>query len=400
MSWRSPRTVPMTYPRDEAILIVGAGIAGLALGRALHSRGFRAEIVERANGWTLQGAGLYVPGNGVRAVARLGLGDALMDRGVRLSHQRIVDHRGRRLADIDLARVWGHVAPCVGIGRVDLHQILLEGAAAVPVRLATTVSAVIQTPEHVSVQFHDGVTRSYEVVIGADGIRSSIRQLVFGDVRPRGIGQASWRFIAPDTCGVTTWTAMLGRCCTFLMIPIGSRGLYCYADLMTHETVDSVQANETANERFAEYHDHHRDRLRTLFGDFGGPVPRLLGQLDRVDAIHAGPIEEISMDRCVDGRVVLVGDAAHATSPNMAQGASMALEDALVLTDELSARGSPVEALAAFARRRSRRIRWVRQRTHKRDRIRGLPALLRNITLRTAGSAIYEADYRPLFDEP
>jgi 2-polyprenyl-6-methoxyphenol hydroxylase-like FAD-dependent oxidoreductase len=164
--------------------------------------------------------------------------------------------------------------------------------------------------------------------------------------------------------------------------------------------VDSVQANETANERFAEYHDHHRDRLRTLFGDFGGPVPRLLGQLDRVDAIHAGPIEEISMDRCVDGRVVLVGDAAHATSPNMAQGASMAPEDALVLTDELSARGSPVEALAAFARRRSRRIRWVRQRTHKRDRIRGLPALLRNITLRTAGSAIYEADYRPLFDEP
>ena len=106
------------------------------------------------------------------------------------------------------------------------------------------------------------------------------------------------------------------------------------------------------------------------------------------------------MDPCVNGRLVLIGDAAHATSPNMAQGASMALEDALILTNTLRSSGSAVEALATFAARRRDRVRWVRQRTHKRDRIRGLPPLLRDLALRLAGNAIYEADYRPLFAEP
>jgi FAD-dependent urate hydroxylase len=317
-----------------------------------------------------------------------------------LSHQRILDHRGRLLTEIDLHRVWGHVGPCVGVRRADLHQTLREGATAVPLRLATTVRAATQTREYVSVQFDDGLTRSYDVLIGADGIHSSIRRLVFGDVRPRGIGQASWRFIAPDACGVTTWTGMLARRRTFLMMPVGSGGLYCYADLMSREAAEGVRRNAASERRFAESRDHDRDRLRTLFRDFGEPVPRVLAQLDRVEAIHAGPIEEIDMARCVDGRVVLVGDAAHATSPNMAQGASMALEDALILTDELTAGHPPVEALAAFAARRRGRVRWVRERTHKRDRIRGLPALLRNLALRASGSAIYEADYRPLFDEP
>lgn len=102
----------------------------------------------------------------------------------------------------------------------------------------------------------------------------------------------------------------------------------------------------------------------------------------------------------VNGRVVLVGDAAHATSPNMAEGASMALEDAVVLAAELSAAATPAEALGAFVRRRTARVRWVQRRTHRRDRIRALPALLRNLALRGAGQAIYRADYRPLFAEP
>ena len=106
------------------------------------------------------------------------------------------------------------------------------------------------------------------------------------------------------------------------------------------------------------------------------------------------------MDRFVDRRVVLVGDAAHATSPNMAQGASMALEDALILSGALTSARSPIHALEAFAVRRRSRIDWVKQRTHRRDRIRRLPTLLRNLSLRLMGSAIYKTDYRPLFDEP
>jgi 2-polyprenyl-6-methoxyphenol hydroxylase-like FAD-dependent oxidoreductase len=368
---------------DLQILIVGAGIAGLSLGRALLSRGFSVEIVERATAWPVSGAGLYLPGNGVRAIAALGLADVLMARAARISHQRILDHRGRLLSEIDLERVWGHVGPCLGISRADLHRILLDGAREVPIRLSSTVIGVTQTAENVSVRFVDGRTGLYDVVIGADGINSSIRRLVFGDIHPRHVGQISWRFMARHRYDVTAWTAMLARGRTFLMIPAGLDGLYCYADLTTNGT-----------ER------HGRDELRTLFRDFGDPVPRLLARLDDRDAVHVGPIEEVDLDRVVDRRVVLVGDAAHATSPNMAQGASMALEDALILADALASGRSPIAALGAFAARRRSRVQWVKRRTHRRDRIRRLPALLRNLSLRFAGSAIYEADYRPLFDEP
>jgi 2-polyprenyl-6-methoxyphenol hydroxylase-like FAD-dependent oxidoreductase len=372
--------------RERQILIVGAGIAGLALARALHARGFRAEIAERETAWPTGGAGLYLPGNGVRAIAALGLGDALMARAVRLPQQRILDRRGHRLAEVDLERVWRDVAPCVGIRRADLHQILLEGAAGVPIHFATTVSAVTQTADNVVVRFSGGLTRPYDVLVGADGIRSSIRGIVFGDISPRGVGQTSWRFVVPDSCGVTTWTVMLGGRRTFLMMPVGGGGLYCYADLL--------------GERSADDGESIRDRLRTLFQDFADPVPRVLAQLDRIESIHAAAIEELESYRPAEARVVLIGDAAHAMSPNMAQGASMAVEDALTLTDELSRDHSPVGALASFAKRRHGRVTWVRERTHKRDRIRALPAVVRTLALRGFGGAIYKADYRPLFDEP
>ena len=106
------------------------------------------------------------------------------------------------------------------------------------------------------------------------------------------------------------------------------------------------------------------------------------------------------MDRCVKGRVVLIGDAAHATSPNMAQGASMAVEDALVLSEMLASGGRVVDQLLAFAERRRERIRWVQHCTHRRDRVRSLPASVRNIALRWAAAHMYRNDYGPLFPEP
>jgi 2-polyprenyl-6-methoxyphenol hydroxylase-like FAD-dependent oxidoreductase len=383
---------------DTRILIVGAGIAGLGLGRALLSHGLSAEIVERATAWPATGAGLYLPGNGVRALAALGLGEALMARAVRLSHQRILDQRGRLLAEIDLPRVWGSVGPCVGIRRGDLHRILLEGAAAVPIRLGTTVRAVTQDHSTVSVQFAEGLTRSYDIVIGADGINSSIRRLVFGEIRPRDVGQVSWRFIAKDAPAVTNWTVMLAPHRAFLMVPMGSGDLYCYADVTSRETDGSAGRGDVASQGLAQHAG--RDQLRTLFRDFAEPVTHILAQLDRIDPLHVARIEEIDLDQCARGRVVLVGDAAHATSPNMAQGASMALEDALILAQALSADQPLTAALASFAARRRARVRWVRQRTHRRDRLRNLPALLRNLSLRVAGSALYEMDYRPLCNEP
>jgi 2-polyprenyl-6-methoxyphenol hydroxylase-like FAD-dependent oxidoreductase len=373
-------------PALSRILIVGGGIAGLALGRALRAKGFVPEIIERATSWLAGGTGLYLPGNGVRALGALGLADKVLARAVCMSHQRILDHTGRLLADIELAKLWNRVGPCVGIARDELHRILLEGAAGVPMRLGTTLTTLSQEDNEVNVVFADGSTGTYDLVVGADGIRSSIRRFAFGSMQPRHLGQVCWRFLVDHSGAIETWTVMLGPGRAFLAMPVAPNRLYCYADLATRATEDPT--------------DRNLARFMALFGEFANPAPRILSRLESFDSIHFSPIEEIIVDTWVQGRVVLIGDAAHATSPNMAEGASMALEDALVLTQMLARQGSPAEALSVFRERRSARNRWVRQRTHRRDRIRTLPAPLRNLALRLAGTALYRRDYRPLFDEP
>ena len=373
-------------PALSRILIVGGGIAGLALGRALREQGFVPEIAERAVSWPTGGTGLYLPGNGVRALGALGLADQVLARAVCLSHQRILDHTGRQLAVIELAKFWNPVGLCVGIARGELHRILLEGAAGVPMRLGTTLTTLSQEDDEVSVAFSDGSTGNYDLVVGADGIHSSIRQLVFGGIRPRHLGQVSWRFLVNHSGAIETWTAMLGLRRVFLAMPVGPNCLYCYADLATRATADPT--------------DRDPVRFRAFFADFAEPVSSILRQLESFDSIHFSPIEEIVVDTWVQGRVVLIGDAAHATSPNMAEGASMALEDALVLAQMLATHDSSAEALSAFNQRRRARIRWVQQRTRRRDRIRTLPIPLRNLALRLAGRTIYQRDYRPLLEEP
>jgi 2-polyprenyl-6-methoxyphenol hydroxylase-like FAD-dependent oxidoreductase len=368
------------------ILIVGGGIAGLALGRALREQGVLPEIIERAASWPTGGTGLYLPGNGVRALGALGLADTLMDRAVRMSHQRILDHTGRQLAELELSTLWNPVGPCVGIARGELHGILLEGVAGVPMRLGTTLTALSQEDDGVDVAFADGSTGTYDLVVGADGIHSSIRRLVFGNIHPRYLGLVSWRFLVDRAAAIDTWTAMLAPRQAFLVMPVGPNRLYCYADLATPATEDPTGRD--------------LDRFRALFVEFADPVPGILSELESFDSIHFSPIEEIVVNTWIQGRVVLIGDAAHATSPNMAEGASMALEDALVLARMLAMHGSPDEALSAFSERRRTRIRWVQQRTHRRDRIRALPVPLRDLALRLAGTALYQRDYRPLFEKP
>jgi 2-polyprenyl-6-methoxyphenol hydroxylase-like FAD-dependent oxidoreductase len=368
------------------ILIVGGGIAGLGLGRALRQQGFVPELVERAASWPAGGTGLYLPGNGVRALGALGLADKVLARAVCMPHQRILDHTGRLLADIDVAKLWNRVGLCVGIARGELHRILLEGAADVPMRLGCTLSTLNQEEHDVTLAFADGSIAKYDLVVGADGIHSSIRRLVFGDIRPRHLGQVCWRFLVDRSGGIETWTAMLGRRRTFLAMPVWPNRLYCYADLVSIATEDPTGRDRT--------------RLKTLFEEFAEPVPGILSRIENFDSIHFAHIEEIVVDTWVRGRVVLIGDAAHATSPNMAEGASMALEDALVLTHTLATHASPAEALLGFSERRRPRLRWLRRRTHRRNRIRGLPLPLRNLAIGFLGAALYRRDYRPFFEEP
>jgi 2-polyprenyl-6-methoxyphenol hydroxylase-like FAD-dependent oxidoreductase len=361
------------------VLIVGAGIAGLALARALDGHGVSSDVVERMPDWPSSGAGLYLPGNAVRALDALGIGAEVARRANPISRQRFLNHRGRPLADIDVNRFWDGVGGCVAIERAALHEALREATGDTVVRLGVSVTDV-EHGEAPQVRFSDGSTRRYDLVAGADGVHSTVRRLALGGPAAGTVAQASWRFVAHGFPEIGDWTVMLGRDRAFLTVALGQGAVYCYADVGTHEPGRFGDAD-----------------WRRSFADFADPVPSLL---EDASDVHFAPIEEVAPPAWGTGNVVLVGDAAHASSPNMAQGAAMAVEDALVLADVVAS-GRPAEqTLGEYERRRMDRVAWVQAQTRRRDRTRSLPTPIRDAVLRVAGERIFRSNYRPLRELP
>jgi FAD-dependent urate hydroxylase len=368
------------------ILIVGGGIAGLATARAFHQRGFRPQIIERAAEWPEAGTGMYMPANGVRALKALGLDAVVTSRGFVITHQRVLNQRGSLLQDIDLKDVWGACGPCLAIPRRDFHSELVKGAFGLPLRVRTAVESIHQQAGNVKATFSDGSSGEFDVIVGADGIRSTVRRLAFDVGHPRYVGQVSWRFVVEGFPEIGAWTVMLGRGKSFLTIPLGKGRVYCYCDIGSPRTEDPTGGDV--------------ERLRQLFEGFADPVPRILECVERAQDMYFSPIEEVAQQSSVNGHVVLIGDAAHGMSPNMAEGASLALEDAVVLAETIAAEQSLDESLSSFAARRTPRISWVREMTHRRDRMRALPPAVRDLVLRMAGTRIFKANYRRLIEEP
>jgi FAD-dependent urate hydroxylase len=271
----------------------------------------------------------------------------------------------------------GRHRPCLALSRADLHEVLRDG---VPVRLGRTIRSLERLDGPVQVTFNDGGGGEFDLVVGADGLRSTVRRLAVDRRPPVPVGQHSWRFLAACPPQVITWTVMLGRGASFLTVPVGCGQVYCYADI----TADSATSGDPTQ------------RLRERFAGFAAPVPELLEQLQDSARVHVAPIEQVATAGWGRGAVVLVGDAAHGMSPNMAEGAALAFEDALVLAACLHDAGTVTDALAGFVARRSPRTDWVRAQTHRRDRTRDLPPAMRNLILRAFGRRIFRSNYRPL----
>jgi 2-polyprenyl-6-methoxyphenol hydroxylase-like FAD-dependent oxidoreductase len=312
---------------------------------------------------------------------------AVVERGSLITHQLLYDHRGRLLLDIDLARLWGEVGPCLALHRVDLHEVLASAGDPVPVRMGLSLGRLTQRDDIVTVEFDGAPNDSYDLVIGADGIHSTVRQLTFGSEAVRPVGQLAWRFVAERPPEVTAWTVLLGRDVTFLAVPIGKGQVYCYCDTTSKRTPHLAR-------------DDVKAELAELLAGFAAPVPAILETLRPDTFVHASRIEEVELDAWSHGSVLLIGDAAHATSPNMAEGAAMALEDGLVLAECLASERSIATAVERFQARRRPRTRWVLTQTHRRDRTRMLSPGLRHLVLRRGGRRIFHANYRPLLDLP
>lgn len=371
----------------KQILVVGGGIAGLTVATALHQQGFEVELVERSTAWHATGAGIMLHANGMRMLRALGLGAAVEQAGAVVRRWGFFDQQGEVLCDTDLEEIWGVVGPCIGIARPRLQHVLVAGAAAVPCRLGTAVTSLTQDEHRVSVGFSDGEARVYDLVVGADGISSTVRRLTMGLVSPGYTGTMVWRSLAPiRPQGVDNFTFMLGEGCFFGLVPMGDGHTYSFAGV--------------AGPRFHDPLEGRLERVRKRFAGFGGPAPEYLAALSCDEQLYCAPIEWVELDQWHSGRVVLIGDAAHAGSPMMGQGGCMAMEDAFVLAEVLCTADSVECALDTYVARRRPRADWVQQHSRTLGESVLLPPSIRNAAFRQRGDQGMHDRFGPLKSSP
>ena len=370
----------------ERILIVGGGIAGLSVATALHRQGLTPELVERSTTWPAVGAGINLPANGVRVLRALGVGEAVDRTATVIRRWAFFDQQGALLCETDLEDLWRDVGPSLGITRVRLQEALVAGAA-VSHRLGVSLTALTQDDDRVRVSFSDGMSGDYDLVVGADGIHSTVRELALSASSPSYAGTMAWRSVIPTRPpGILDMMVLMGEGSFFGLAPMGEGHTYGFGAV--------------GGARFKDPIVGRLERFRRRFAEFGAPVPAYLAALQSDEQLHFGAIEWVEVDEWHRGRVVLLGDAAHAGPPHMGEGGCMAMEDALVLADVLRKAESVESALDAYVRRRRPRAGWVQEQSRAAAQAWVLPPAVRNAALRQRGDQMFRDRYRPLIPAP
>ena len=335
------------------VLVIGGGIGGLSATLALRRQGFDVDVVERDPQWGVYGVGIIQPGNALRALDSLGLAQACVESGALIRGDRTWLADGEtEIAAHEWPPLVPHLPPGNGLTRPKLHEILtsttLESGA--EVRTGVTFSEIAPANDHVEVAFSDGERRAYDLVVGADGLYSKVRERLFGpDVKPHYTGQVCWRYNLPRIQGLEEIWMFFGPDGSAGFVPLGENLMY----ILTIET--PIPDQKTAIER-----EGAAALYRRRLAPFDGPVAGVREQIVDDDAIVLRPIENIVVPAPWHrGRIVLVGDAAHGATPHCGQGAAQAIEDGIVLAEELAKDVPITEALDAFTARRYERCRAI-----------------------------------------
>jgi 2-polyprenyl-6-methoxyphenol hydroxylase-like FAD-dependent oxidoreductase len=334
-------------------IVVGGGIGGLSLARELGIRGLPVTVLERAAAAAPVGAGIIMNPNAMRVLEDNGLAERLRARGWPYLARDTHDRRGRLLATRDYRPLYdaGRLAVGTLVHRAHLHQVLHGSLPAAAVRFGVHVRDVVPTEEGVTAVTDGGERFEADLLVGADGIRSAVRARCFGCGEPEYLGYRSHRFVVENRSGLVHFTEFLGRGKRIGLVPISREQLYVWT------TFDSPRASRAWGLGSAA-------EFRALFADFSAPAVRAaLAQVTDVASVLCTDVEELHAASWVNGRALLLGDAAHALSPNMGQGAGMAMEDAAVLAGELGAvadgRQRLSQALHAWERRRRPRVETI-----------------------------------------
>lgn len=325
-------------------IVVGGGIGGLSAAIALRRAGIQADVYERAPELREVGAGISLWPNATRQLRRWGLLDEIVRRGFRFTDGEMRNARGDLLAGMPVPAA---DAPAVLIHRADLHAVLADALPPWAIRTGAEFTRLAEFADRVEADFGEAGTVEGAFVVGADGLRSAVRRQVLGDGDPVYRGYPVWRGVAPaGAVEARTIVETLGRGLRFGTVPIGGGRVAWWATANEPDGTDDAAEGRKA-------------KLLRLFGDWHRPIPQLIEATPEDEILKNGTYDRPPVRRWGRGRVTLLGDAAHPTTPNLGQGGCMAIEDAAVLARCLTETDDVPAALRAFERSRFRRTAWI-----------------------------------------
>jgi len=375
-------------PAVNSALVVGAGLAGAGVAIHLASRGVAVDLVEIKPEITALGSGITLQGNALRELRSLGVWEQVQAAGYTfdVTGFRAPDPAGTVLFEVPDAKTGGPDLPAaMGMPRPELAHILADRATEVGVKLryGTTFTELVQDDAGVDVTFSDGSTGRYDVVIGADGIRSWTRRALGINLETTSVGMGIWRAFGPRPAGVTRTDLYYGGPSYIAgYCPTGEDSLYAYIV-------------EDAQDRSALSPEEQLATMKQLSEAYHGPWDEIRETLTDPSRVNYTWFETHVLDVPWNrGRVVLIGDAAHTCPPTVAQGGAMALEDAVVLAELLTERDALDQDLwDAFHARRYERAKTVVDASNQLaqwqlDHVQGdIPSLMRSIAMLTSQPA-------------
>ncbi|MCI0397872.1 MAG: FAD-dependent monooxygenase [Chloroflexi bacterium] len=367
----------------QRVIIIGAGIGGLCTAVALQQAGMEVRVYERAPAFGRVGAGLTLWSNAIQALGQLGLDQAVVAAGIPLEQGTIRSAGGRILARTPTGRLSQRLgAPTIGIHRADLHQVLLQALAEDVVTTGVEFIHFTQDNDTVTAHFNDGSSAWGDLLIGADGLYSAVRRQLFPGVRPCYAGYTAWRGVAalaeeqfPGGRAFESW----GRGRRFGGLRVTPELVYWFAT-----------KNAPAGQ--PDRPDGRQAELLDLFQGWHEPIEALLRATPEEEILRNDIDDLKSLARWSRGRVTLLGDAAHATTPNMGQGACQAIESAVVLARCLANHDDLAAALQAYEARRRPRTAFITRQSWRIGRVaqweNGLACTLRNTAVRLTPPAL------------